>query len=243
MFFGFFYWDWTILILLPAMIFAIIAQISVKSTFEKYDKVPTQRRMSGSEAARRILDRHGLYDVKIERVRGHLTDHYDTKANVIRLSEATHDSVSVAALGVAAHEAGHAVQHATGYFPIKVRSAIIPVTQIGSQLAMPIFLIGILLSYMQYITPEVGGMIMGAGILLFSLTVLFQLVTLPTEFNASSRALKTLGESGILYEEEISGARKVLSAAAMTYVAALASALASLFRLIVIANGASNRRR
>ena len=121
MFFGFFYWDWTILILLPAMIFAIIAQISVKSTFEKYDKVPTQRRMSGSEAARRILDRHGLYDVKIERVRGHLTDHYDTKANVIRLSEATHDSVSVAALGVAAHEAGHAVQHATGYFPIKVR--------------------------------------------------------------------------------------------------------------------------
>lgn len=243
MFFGFFYWDWTILILLPAMIFALIAQFSVKSTFEKYDKVPTQRRMSGAEAARRILDRNGLYDVKVERVRGHLTDHYDPRANVIRLSEATHDSVSVAALGVAAHEAGHAVQHATGYFPIKVRSAIIPVTQIGSKLAMPIFLIGILLSYMQYVTPEIGGIIMGAGILLFSLTVLFQLVTLPTEFNASSRALKTLEESGMLYEEEISGARKVLSAAAMTYVAALASALASLFRLIVIANGASNRRR
>ena len=243
MLFGFFYFDWTILILIPAMIFALVAQILVKSTFDKFNKVPTACRMSGAEAARRILDRNGLYEVKIERVKGHLTDHYDPRTNVIRLSEATHDSVSVAALGVAAHEAGHAVQHATGYFPIKVRSAIIPITQIGSQLAMPIFLVGILLSYMQYVTPEIGGMIMGAGILLFSLTALFQLVTLPTEFNASSRALKTLEDAGILYEEEITGARKVLSAAAMTYVAALASSLASLLRLIVIANGASNRRR
>ena len=243
MFFGFFYFDWTIIILIPAMIFAIVAQIQVKTTFDKYDKVPTSRRMSGAEAARRILDRNGLYNVKVERVRGHLTDHYDPKANVIRLSEATHDSVSVAALGVAAHEAGHAVQHAVGYFPIKVRAAIIPVTKVGSWLAMPIFLIGILLSYAQYVAPEVGGAIMGAGILLFSLTAFFQLVTLPTEFNASSRALKTLEESGILYKEEINGARKVLSAAAMTYVAALASSLASLLRLIVIANGASNRRR
>lgn len=243
MFFGFFYFDWTIIILIPAMIFAIVAQIQVKTTFDKYDKVPTSRRMSGAEAARRILDRNGLYNVKVERVRGHLTDHYDPKANVIRLSEATHDSVSVAALGVAAHEAGHAVQHAVGYFPIKVRTAIIPVTKVGSWLAMPIFLIGMLLSYAQYVVPEVGGAIMGAGILLFSLTAFFQLVTLPTEFNASSRALKTLEESGILYKEEINGARKVLSAAAMTYVAALASSLASLLRLIVIANGASNRRR
>lgn len=243
MFFGFFYWDWTLLILLPAMIFALIAQFSVKSTFEKYDKVATARRMSGAEAARRILDRNGLYDVKVERVRGHLTDHYDPKANVIRLSEATHDSVSVAALGVAAHEAGHAVQHATGYFPIRVRSAIIPVTKIGSSLAMPIFIIGLLLTNFYYVDMATGSAIMVAGILLFSLTALFQLVTLPTEFNASSRALKTLEESGILYEEEITGARKVLSAAAMTYVAALASSLASLLRLIVIANGASNRRR
>ena len=243
MFFGFFYFDWTILILIPAMIFAIVAQIMVKSTFEKYNKVRNFRGMSGAEAARRVLDRNGLYDVKIERVRGHLTDHYDPRTNVIRLSEATHDSVSVAAIGVAAHEAGHAVQHATGYFPIKVRSAIIPVTQIGSQLAMPIFLLGILLSYAQYITPEVGGAIMGAGILLFSLTAFFQLVTLPVEFNASSRALKVLEETEILYGEELSGAKKVLSAAAMTYVAALASSLASLFRLILIARGASNRRR
>lgn len=243
MFFGFFYWDWTILILLPAMIFALIAQFSVKSTFEKYDKVATARRMSGAEAARRILDRNGLYEVKVERVRGHLTDHYDPKANVIRLSEATHDSVSVAALGVAAHEAGHAVQHATGYFPIKVRSAIIPATRIGSALAMPIFIIGLLLTNFYYVDMVTGSAIMVAGILLFSLTAFFQLVTLPTEFNASSRALKTLEESGILYEEEITGARKVLSAAAMTYVAALASSLASLLRLILIANGASNRRR
>ena len=243
MFFGFFYFDWTIIILIPAMIFAIVAQIKVKTTFDKYDKVRNFRGMSGAEAARRVLDRNGLYDVKIERVRGHLTDHYDPRTNIIRLSEATHDSVSVAAIGVAAHEAGHAVQHATGYFPIKVRSAIIPVTQIGSQLAMPIFLLGILLSYAQYITPEVGGAIMGAGILLFSLTAFFQLVTLPVEFNASSRALKVLEETEILYGEELSGAKKVLSAAAMTYVAALASSLASLFRLILIARGASNRRR
>lgn len=243
MFFGFFYFDWTIIILIPAMIFAFAAQISVKSTFDKYNKVQTARRMSGAEAARRILDRNGLYDVQIERVKGHLTDHYDPKAKVIRLSEATHDSVSVAALGVAAHEAGHAVQHAVGYFPIKVRSVIIPVTRIGSHLAMPIFLVGILLSYLQYVTPEVSGAVMGAGILLFSLTALFQLVTLPTEFNASSRALRTLDEAGILYKEEIEGARKVLSAAAMTYVAALATSLASLLRLIFIANRASNRRR
>ena len=243
MIFGWFYFDWTIFLLIPAMIFAIVAQIKVKTTFDKYDKVRNFRGMSGAEAARRVLDRNGLYDVKIERVRGHLTDHYDPRTNIIRLSEATHDSVSVAAIGVAAHEAGHAVQHATGYFPIKVRAAIIPVTQIGSQLAMPIFLVGILLSYAGYINGEVGGAIMGAGILLFSLTAFFQLVTLPVEFNASSRALKVLEETEILYGEELSGAKSVLSAAAMTYVAALASSLASLLRLILIARGASNRRR
>ena len=243
MIFSLFYFDWTILLLIPAMIFAFAAQIKVKTTFEKYDKVRNFRGMSGAEAARRVLDRNGLYDVKIEKVRGHLTDHYDPRANVIRLSEATHDSVSVAAIGVAAHEAGHAVQHATGYFPIKVRSAIIPVTQIGSSLAMPIFLVGMLLSYAGYINGEIGGAIMGAGILLFSLTAFFQLVTLPVEFNASSRALKVLQETEILYGEELSGAKKVLSAAAMTYVAALASSLASLLRLIILARGASNRRR
>ena len=205
MFFGFFYWDWTILILVPAMIFAFAAQIAVKSTFDKYNKIATARRMSGAEAARRILDRNGLYEVKIERVKGHLTDHYDPRTNVIRLSEATHDSVSVAALGVAAHEAGHAVQHATGYFPIKVRSAIIPVTKIGSALAMPIFVVGLILTNLAYIDLAAGSVIMVAGILLFSLTALFQLVTLPTEFNASSRALKTLEESGILIRKRSRG--------------------------------------
>lgn len=243
MFFGFFWGDWTLLLVLPAMIFAIIAQFKVKSTFDKYDRVGTARRISGAEAARRILDQNGLYNVQVERVRGHLTDHFDPRSNVIRLSEATHDSVSVAALGVAAHEAGHAVQHAKGYLPIKIRSAIIPVTQFGSRLAMPIFLIGLLLTSLGYMDNYAGGVIMMVGILLFSLTTLFQLITLPTEFNASSRALKALEESEILYGEEVSGARKVLSAAAMTYVAALATSLASLLRLILIASSASNRRR
>jgi Zn-dependent membrane protease YugP len=225
------------------MIFAMIAQYNVKSTFEKYNRVMTERRMSGAEAARRILDRNGLYNVQVERIRGHLNDHYDPRTNVIRLSDATYDSVSVAALGVAAHEAGHAVQHAKGYLPIKIRSAIIPVTRFGSMLAMPVFLIGLLLTSFGYMDNYVGGIIMMVGILLFSLTTLFQLVTLPAEFNASSRALKTLEESGLLYGEEVSGARRVLSAAALTYVAALATSLASLLRLIIIASNASNRRR
>jgi Zn-dependent membrane protease YugP len=162
---------------------------------------------------------------------------------VIRLSEATYDSVSVAALGVAAHEAGHAVQHAVGYLPIRVRSAIIPITQIGSKLSMPIFLVGLLLTSFAYVDLYVGGVIMAVGIGLFSLVALFQLVTLPTEFNASARALKALEQSGLLYGDEIKGARRVLSAAAMTYVAALASSLASLLRLILIAASARDRRR
>ena len=243
MFFGLFWGDWTVLVLIPAMIFAFWAQIRVKTTFEKFDRVATTRRMTGADAARRILDQNGLYNVRIERIRGHLTDHYDPRANVIRLSEATYDSVSVAALGVAAHEAGHAVQHAVGYLPIKVRSAIIPITQIGSKLSMPIFLVGLLLTSFAYVDLYVGGVIMAVGIGLFSLVALFQLVTLPTEFNASARALKALEQSELLYGDEIKGARRVLSAAAMTYVAALASSLASLLRLILIAASARDRRR
>ncbi len=242
MFFGLFYGDWTILILLPAMIFAIIAQMKVNTTFEKYAKVMSSRRLTGAEAARRILDQNGLYDVKIERVQGHLSDHYDPRTNVIRLSDATYDNCGVAAIGVAAHEAGHAVQHAVGYLPIKLRMAIIPVTNIGSKLSMPIFLIGLLLTGLSYLDLEIGSIIMTIGIVLFSLTTLFQLITLPTEFNASSRAMQALEESGILYEDELKGARKVLSAAAMTYVAALATSLAYLLRFILIAASASNRR-
>lgn len=243
MFFGFFWGDWTIIILLPAMIFAFIAQARVQSAFNKYDKKPTSRRISGAEAARRILDKNGLYDVRVERVSGHLSDHYDPKAKVIRLSEATYDSISVAALGVAAHEAGHAVQHATGYFPLKVRSAIIPITQFGSRLAMPLFLIGLILCYSAYDGSLFGEIMMFSGIVLFSFSTLFQLITLPTEFNASRRAMQTLEESELLYGEELVGARRVLSAAAMTYVAALATSLAYLLRFVLIAGGASNRRR
>ena len=239
MLFGLFYFDWTILIVLPAFILSIWAQAKVSSTFNKYSQMYTRKGMTGASAARRILDSNGLFDVKVEYVKGHLNDHYDPRAKVIRLSDATFGSTSVAALGVAAHEAGHAVQHATGYVPIKIRSAIIPVTRFGSMLAMPLFFIGLLLT--GYLSAEMDPIF--GGILLFSFSTLFQLVTLPVEFNASKRALETLSNSGYLYEEEITGARKVLTAAAMTYVAALATSLASLLRLILIASGASGRRR
>lgn len=243
MFFGLFWGDWTLLLLLPAMIFALVAQAKVQSAFKKYDRVHSQRRMTGADAARRILDLNGLYDVKVECVRGHLNDHFDPRTNVIRLSDATYGSTSVAAIGVAAHEAGHAVQHATGYAPIKLRGAIIPVTQFGSRLSMPLFLIGLLITGFGMIDPAIGEILMFGGIILFSLSTIFQLVTLPVEFNASSRALRTLEESNILYRDEIAGAKAVLSAAAMTYVASLATSLAYLLRFILIAQGASGRRR
>ena len=223
MLFGWFYFDWTVLIVLPALVFTIWAQMKVNSTFNRYSKIYTSGRLTGAEAARRILDANGLYDVKIERVHGSLTDHYDPKKNVIRLSETVHDVSSVAAVGVAAHETGHAIQHARGYFPIRVRMAIIPVTRIGSMLSMPLFIIGLLLASSPFIL---------LGILLYSLITVFQLVTLPVEFNASRRAMQTLESQGILYKEELDGAYSVLSAAAMTYVAALATSLIQLLRLI-----------
>lgn len=243
MFFGLFWGDWTLILLMPAMIFAFVAQARVQSTFQKYDRVHSERKMTGADVARRILDLNGLYDVKVEYVRGHLNDHFDPRTNVIRLSDATYGSTSVAAIGVAAHEAGHAVQHATGYAPIRLRGAIIPVTQFGSRLSMPLFLIGLLITGFGMIDPAIGEILMFGGIVLFSLSTLFQLVTLPVEFNASSRALRTLEESNILCGDEIAGAKAVLSAAAMTYVAALATSLAYLLRFILIAAGASGRRR
>ena len=245
MFFGLFWGDWTLLLLVPAMIFALVAQIKVQSSFAKYNKVQNSSGLSGADAARAILDRNGLSHVSVERVSGHLTDHYDPRTNVIRLSESTYDSRSVAAVGVAAHEAGHAVQHATGYLPIKIRSAIIPVTQIGSALSMPLFLIGLILAGVTYSYSYfsfLGELLMFLGIIFFATSTLFQLVTLPTEFNASGRALKILEESGMMYGSDLEGAKKVLSAAAMTYVAALATSLANLFRFILIAAGASKRR-
>jgi len=223
------YFDSSILILLPAVLFALWAQSRVKSTYARYSKEFAG--LTGAEAARMVLEMNGVTGVTIEQVAGELTDHFDPKTNTIRLSQGVCNVTSVAAVGVAAHEAGHAVQYAVNYSPIKIRTAIIPVTQIGSTLSWPLLIIGIVLG------SETLAM---AGVLLFSAVVLFQLVTLPVEFNASNRALDALNASGYLQPEQVNGAAKVLRAAAMTYVAALAQALAQLLRLLLIAN--RNRR-
>ena len=241
MYFGLFWGDWTFIVLIPAMILAFWAQARVNSTFKRYAKVHSRRGLTGAEAARRVLDAAGLYHVRVEHIRGHLTDHYDPRENVIRLSDATYASTGIAAIGVAAHEAGHACQHAQGYVPIKLRAAIIPITNIGSKLSMPLFLLGLIFAGGSYVGGGLGETLMLTGILFFSFSTLFQLVTLPTEFNASSRAMKALEDGGLLAADELPAAKKTLSAAAMTYVAALATSLASLLRLILIFNG--NRRQ
>lgn len=230
------YFDPTYLIVLPALIFAMIAQIKVKSAFEENSRVFSRRGLTAYQAVREILDSNGLYNVMIEHVSGDLTDHYDPRSNVIRLSDSVYNSTSVAAIGVAAHEAGHAIQYAEGYFPIKVRSAIIPVTQLGSRLAMPLVLIGLLFNNSL-------GWLVTVGIILYTAVVLFQAVTLPVEFNASQRALQILDSKYMLDADEMKKAKSVLSAAAMTYVAAMFSALLSLLRLLVLANGRNSRRR
>ncbi len=240
MLFGLFMGDWTLVPVIIAMMFCIIAQINVKSTFGKYRNVRTSRSITGAEAARRILDANGLYDTKVERVPGDLTDHYDPRDNVIRLSDSVYSSPSAAAVGIAAHEAGHAVQHATNYAPIKLRAAIIPITNIGSRLSWPLLLIGVLLIGSPY--SAYANIFALAGIVCFSFSTIFQLVTLPTEFNASARAMDTLRSNNILAGDELVAARKVLSAAAMTYVAALAYSIIYLLRLILIFNGNRNRR-
>lgn len=227
------YWDQTIIILIPALIFSLIAQLMVKGTFSKYSGVRNGRGYTGADAARAILDRNGLSYICIEHINGELTDHYDPSANVIRLSDSVYNNDSVAAVGVAAHEAGHAVQYAEGYGPIKVRSAIIPITQFGSNLSTPLVILGIIFSSNVLIT---------AGILLFCTVVLFQAITLPVEFNASGRALKVLREEHFLDDDEMKGAKSVLTAAALTYVAAMFSALASLARLLLIRNRNNSRR-
>ena len=223
------YFDTSILVLIPAILFALWAQSRVKSTYAKYSKEFAS--LTGAEAARMVLEMNGVNDVAIEAVSGELTDHYDPTTNTIRLSKGVYNVTSVAAVGIAAHEAGHAVQYAMGYGPIKLRTAIIPVTNIGSTLSWPLLLIGLALG---------SEMLASAGVLLFCAVVLFQLVTLPVEFNASNRALHTLSASGYLQEEQLDGAGKVLRAAALTYVAALAQALAQLLRLLMLTN--RNRR-
>ena len=234
-----FYVDWTYIVLvLPFVILSMIAGGAVDASFKKYSEVYSRRGLTAAEAARRVLEGNGITNVSIERVSGHLTDHYDPRNNTIRLSENVYDSSSVASIGVACHEAGHAVQHAVGYFPIKVRNAIVPITNIGSKLSLPLIFIGIFLSYFG----EIYSVIAYIGVALFGLCVLFQLVTLPTEFNASRRAIRAISDCGILYDDEIGGAKKVLTAAAMTYVAALAVTLMQLLRLILIVAGSQRRR-
>lgn len=232
-----FYIDYTYIILvLPAVIFSLWASARVNSTFKKYSKEHNMRGITGAQAARSVLDANGLHNVAIEKISGDLTDHYDPKSNVIRLSDSVYDSTSTAAIGVACHEAGHAVQHAENYAPVKLRTAIVPITNIGSKLSMPLIILGIVLSSFGNIFIQIAYL----GIICFCACVFFQLVTLPTEFNASSRALKAIESSHLLNDSEQRSAKKVLSAAAMTYVAALAVSIMQLLRLVLLVSG---RRR
>ncbi|WP_200806057.1 zinc metallopeptidase [Provencibacterium massiliense] len=225
MYLGYMYLDpLYIILVIPAVIIAAIAQANVSGTFSKYSKVRTARGYTGAEAARAILDANGLYNVRVERVAGNLSDHFDPRQNVIRLSQGVYDNATVAAVGVAAHESGHAVQYATGYAPIKLRNAIVPITQFGSSLSIPVLLLGFFMGLQPLVY---------AGIILFSAMVVFQLVTLPVEFNASSRALAIIEEQELLGSEELRGAKKVLGAAALTYVAALLVSLMQLLRIIL----------
>lgn len=214
-------------IMIPVFIFALFCQMKVKSTFRKYSKTINRRGMTGADAAYQLLRLNGIMDVQIKKIPGSLTDYYDPKNKEICLSQDVFDSRSVAAIGVACHEAGHACQHAQGYAPLKIRNAIIPITRIGSFLGVPLALIGMFI----YSDPLIY-----AGIILYAAVAFFQLATLPVEFNASRRALQTIESNGFLEGEEYSGAKKVLTAAALTYVAALASALATLLRLFLILN-------
>ena len=229
-----------LILVLPAVIFSLWASIRVNTTFKKYSKIRSMRGITGAEAARRVLDANGLQHIRIEQIPGNLTDHYDPRSDVIRLSESVYGNTSVAAVGVACHEAGHAVQHAENYAPVKIRAAIIPVTNIGSRLAIPLIILGILLNSLAS-APEFL-VIAYIGVACYGLCTLFQLVTLPTEFDASRRALRGIESYGILGSEEIGGARRVLTAAAMTYVAALAVSLMQLLRLFLMVSGNSRRR-
>ena len=223
--------------LYPAFIISILvsfyAQIKVSTTFNKYSRVNTFRGKNAAEVAQMILSSNGLYDVRVERVSGNLTDHYDPRDNVLRLSDSVYSSSSAAAVGVAAHEAGHAIQHAKGYLPIVIRSKLVPVTNFASRISWLVILLGAVMMFFAAVS-DIGYLVVMAGIGLFSLTALFQLVTLPCEFNASKRALECLRESGWYSDKELSASKKVLSAAAMTYVAALFVTVMQIFRLLAI---------
>jgi len=221
----FYFYDPTMILLIPAIILSMYAQMKVNSTYQKYSQIGSRRGMTGADVARYMLNKNGLYDIPIERVNGHLSDHYDPRSRVVRLSAGVYDSTSIAALGIAAHEVGHAVQHDSGYMPLHIRNTIIPITQIGSYVSIPLLLLGILVS-----SPT----LVELGILLFAGIVFFQMITLPVEFNASRRAVAVLGNDAILSADELSGTKQVLSAAALTYVAAAVTAVFQLLRLLLI---------
>lgn len=223
-----FYFDWTYLLVILAVILSGAASMKMKSAFSRYSRVPSRSGLSGAEAAQSLLHAAGIYDVRITHIRGNLTDHYNPKDKTLALSDTVYGSRSLAAVCVAAHECGHAVQHNRGYAPLAWRSAIVPVANIGSSLAIPIFIMGLIFSIPA---------LMKAGIVFFLFAVIFQLVTLPVEVNASSRALRMLQGCGIMGDNELRDGRKVLSAAAMTYVAALAGSLLQLLRLVILAGG------
>ena len=228
-----YYFDPTYILIIIAAIISLIAQWRVNSAFSKYSRVASMSGMTGAQATRMILQSNGINDVSVQRISGKLTDHYNPSTKVLNLSESVYGSTSVAAIGVAAHECGHAIQHARGYFPLSLRTALVPVANIGSQLSWVFIIVGAILSFNQTLIT--------IGIIMFSAAVLFQLVTLPVEFNASARALEQLESNGILYRDEVSQTRKVLSAAALTYVAAAATAILQLLRLIILFGGRGRR--
>ena len=230
----YYYYDWTYILVLIGILICLAASARVKQVFAKYSTVQSRLRLTGKEAAEEILRRNGIYDVRVVHIPGNLTDHYNPGNKTLGLSDTVYQSSSVAAVGVAAHECGHAVQHARGYAPLAIRGALVPVANFGSAMAWPLILIGLL------ITGETSVFLINLGILLFCVAVLFQLVTLPVEFNASRRAVDVLGASGMLYPDELSSVKKVLRAAALTYVAGAASAILQLLRLLILTGG---RRR
>lgn len=226
------FWDPTYILVILGVIICAIASFNVKSSFNKFSKYTNSRGITAQDVAMKILHNAGIYDVRIELIRGNLTDHYSPKEKVLRLSESVYNSTSIAAIGVAAHECGHAIQHQVGYFPLKLRSISVPLANIGSIFYWPLILIGLILGY--------AGLAQ-IGVLLFSFVVAFQLITLPVEFNASKRALTILSETGVLIGEELTGAKKVLNAAALTYVAALFSSILQLLRLLLLTQRRNNR--
>lgn len=224
------FYDPTYILVMIGVVICLLASAKMNSTFSKYSRVRSHSGMTGKEAAEALLHREGIYDVRVEYVVGNLTDHYDPRSKVLRLSDATYQQTSVAAIGVAAHECGHAIQHARGYAPLSIRSALVPVANFGSSIAWPLIIIGLIMN------SQTSQLFLNLGVIAFSMAVLFQIVTLPVEFNASRRALKILGNTGMLYPDEVRETRKVLTAAALTYVAGAASAILQLLRLIMISN-------